>query len=89
MNFLSQSVKYLHIYCVSQNIRYFHKILDISDIFYRKMLDIKIFCITICKYLPAESVEQNKQESKAETKQGVRHTQSEPVSSNNNPEHQA
>ena len=63
--------------------------LDISRFGYQKMLDMKIFCIRKCKYLPAESVEQNKQESKAETKQGVRHTQSEPVSSNNSPEHQA
>ena len=44
-----------------------------QDILYHELLDIKIFCILKSKYLPAESVEQNKQqESKVESKHGVR-----------------
>ena len=42
-------------------------------VLYHELLDIKIFCIRKCKYLPAESVEQNKQqESKTESKHGLR-----------------
>ena len=69
--------KYLDINMFLVSVESSHKIHEwdimYQDILYQELLDIKIFCIKKCKYLLAESGEQNKQESKTESKHGVRH----------------